>query len=128
MLGADTQAHESRGNSTKDWKFLQKSERQRKAPDRCFASQGRFDEAAVREDLKCLSHFGGEFPAFLDFVEMLINGAAILQRLPQNVGGGDCVLNGDIDANAANGRHGVSGIADAEKSRPRPVAQAIDGD
>jgi len=46
----------------------------------------------------------------------------------ENICGGDGVLNGEIDADAADGRHGVGGVADAEQAAAGPVAQAIDGD
>src|ERR1041385_7879418 len=42
------------------------------------------------------------------------------------VGGRDGVLNCEIDANTADGRHCVRGVADAEEARAIPLAQAID--
>jgi hypothetical protein len=41
---------------------------------------------------------------------------------------GDRVLNREIDADAADRRHGVRRIADAEQARPVPLAQPIDRD
>src|ERR1700686_2050007 len=49
------------------------------------------------------------------------------QNGDENICGGDGVLNGEIDADAADGRHGVGGVADAEEAAAGPVAQAIDG-
>src|SRR5260370_13814579 len=46
------------------------------------------------------------------------------QRLCQNVGGRDRVLNGEIDADAADGRQGVSGVADAQQAPADTVAAA----
>ena len=90
--------------------------------------QGWFDETFMSEDLRGLGHFGWKFAAILDFVQVGIDGGVIAQRLPENVGGGDGVLNGEIYADSADGRHGVRGIADTEQAGARPLAQAIDGD
>ena len=38
----------------------------------------------------------------------------------QEVGGGDGVLDGEVDADAADGGHGVGGVADAEQAGPVP--------
>ena len=48
------------------------------------------------------------------------------QYRSKNVCGGDGVLNGEIDADAADRRHGVRAIADAQQAGTRPFAQAID--
>jgi len=82
----------------------------------------------VGEDLNRLSHARGKFAACLNFLEVGIGGGSGGQNGNENVRGGDGVLNSEIDANAADGRHGVRGIADAEKAAAGPVAQAIDGD
>src|ERR1700692_614667 len=59
---------------------------------------------------------------------MGIGGGSGGQKGNENICGGDGVLNGEIDADAADGRHGVGGVADAEESAAGPVAQAVDGD
>src|ERR1700722_6066224 len=46
----------------------------------------------------------------------------------ENICGGDCVLNGEIDADSADGGDGMGGVADAEQATAGPVAQAVDGD
>jgi len=47
--------------------------------------------------------------------------ASCAERLGENVGGGNCVLHRKIDADAADRRHGVRGIADAEQAWPVPL-------
>ncbi len=44
------------------------------------------------------------------------------------VRGGDCVLKGDVDTDAADGGHGVGRVADAEQAGGTPVTKAIDLD
>ena len=46
----------------------------------------------------------------------------------QQVRGRDRVLHGEIDADAANRRHRMRGIADAQQAGPRPALQPIDRD
>ena len=46
----------------------------------------------------------------------------------EDVGGGDGVLNGEVDADAADGGHGVGGVADAEEAGEMPAVEAIDLD
>ena len=53
-------------------------------------------------------------------------GAATREGRRQNVCRRDRVLNREVDADATNGRHRVRGVADAEKARPAPFAQAVD--
>src|ERR1700682_128086 len=80
------------------------------------------------ENLEPLGHARGKFAACLDLVEVDICGCALGQGRNENICGGDRVLDGEIDADAADGGHGVGGVADAEESAARPVAQAVDGD
>ncbi len=49
-----------------------------------------------------------------------------LQRRGQAVGGGHRVLHGEIDADAADRRHRMRGVADADQPRPPPLPQPID--
>jgi hypothetical protein len=48
------------------------------------------------------------------------------ERLGEDVGRRHRVLDGDIDADATDRRHGVGGVADAQQSRPVPPLQPID--
>ena len=50
------------------------------------------------------------------------------QRQRQDIGGRDGVLNREIDADAADRRHGVGRIADAEQPGPVPLLQTVDLD
>ena len=44
----------------------------------------------------------------------------------EDVGGGDGVLQGEVDADAADGGHGVGGVADAEEAGGGPALEVVD--
>ena len=46
----------------------------------------------------------------------------------QQVGGRDRVLHREVDADAADRRHRMRGVADAQQPRPRPALQPVDRD
>ena len=52
----------------------------------------------------------------------------VAEGFDEDVGGGDCVLNGEVDADAADGRHGVRGVADAEEAGEVPAVEDVDLD
>ncbi len=78
--------------------------------------------------LNCLGDFNGKFPPGLDARETFIRRTRLAQQgLRQQIGGRDGVLNRQIDADAADRRHGVSGVADAQKAGLVPQRQTVDG-
>ncbi len=50
----------------------------------------------------------------------------LLSAGSEDAGGGHGVLNGEVDADAADGRHGVGGVADAEQAGAVPACEAVD--
>jgi len=44
----------------------------------------------------------------------------------EDVGGGDGVLNSEVDADAADGRHGVGSVADGEEAGQVPAGEVVD--
>src|SRR5258708_5262016 len=70
-------------------------------------------EDAVGEDLYslCVSH--GAFAVVLDSLQVVYGGAAGEDGFGEDVGGGDRVLEGYVDADAADRGHGVGCVADA---------------
>ena len=64
----------------------------------------------------------------LDGAQVVVARRAGLERRGQAVGGGDRVLNGEIDADAADRRHRVRRVADADEPGPPPLPQPVDGD
>ena len=87
-------------------------------------------EYAVRLNLEELRDTGGKLAATLDAGEEGLGNACggheCEQGLGEDVGGGDGVLDGEIDTDAADRRHGVRGVADAEQARSVPLLEAVD--
>ena len=83
-------------------------------------------EDAVGEDLERLGAANGLFAVVLDLLQMMQRERVGLEGFGEDVGGGDRVLQGDVDADAADGRHGVRGVADAEQTRRGPSFEMID--
>ena len=48
------------------------------------------------------------------------------KRLGEDIGRGDSILDGEVDADTADRRHGVGGVADAEEAGAVPGPQSID--
>ena len=69
------------------------------------------------EDLEPLGAAHGTFAVVLDAAQIVHGDRAAEQGFGEMVGGCDCVLQGDVDAYAADGRHGMSSVAYAEQAR-----------
>ena len=55
----------------------------------------------------------------------MYGGSAGEKGFGEDVGGGDCVLKGDVDADAADWGHCMGGIADAEQAGRAPVLKVV---
>ena len=67
-----------------------------------------------------------EQPPLLHLVKQRIDILAARQRPGEDVGGRDRVLDREVDADAADRRHGVRGIADREQPGPVPAGQPVE--
>jgi len=85
-------------------------------------------EHSVGVDLHFLGFAHGGLAIVLDGLQIVQRGAIAEQGFGENVGSGDSVLQGYVDADASDGGHGVGGITDAEQAGGRPVLKAIDLD
>jgi hypothetical protein len=83
-------------------------------------------EEVVGENLKGLGDAGGEFAALLDVREGEFGDNAGGEDRREDAGGGYGVLNGEVDADAADGGHGVGSVADAEEAGTVPASEAVD--
>ena len=79
-------------------------------------------------DLETLGDASGEFAAALDVSEGEFGDHPGFECGRENARGSDCVLNGEIDADASYGRHGVCGVADAEETGAVPAFEVVDLD
>src|ERR1700683_2761121 len=86
------------------------------------------DEIVLNQYLESLNLAGWRLAALLDGLQVPGCDAALLKSLSENIRRGYCILNREIYANAADGRHGVGRIADTEQTVFIPPAQTIDGD
>jgi hypothetical protein len=85
-------------------------------------------EHFVGEDLEGLGLADRAFAIVLDGAEIVDGQWVVTQRFGEDVGGGDGILKGDVNADASDGGHGMCGVADAEESGDTPVAEAVDLD
>jgi hypothetical protein len=83
-------------------------------------------EEAVGEDLHSLGFSDGGFAIVLNGSEVVYGGTAGKEAFGEDVGGGDCVLYRYVDADAADGGHGVGCVSNAEQAGGAPLAESID--
>ena len=77
----------------------------------------------VGAGLQALRAQDGGLALGLNRVEMVAGEGAGAEWISEEVGGGDGVLDREVDADAADGRHGVGGVADAEEAGAVPAAR-----
>ena len=78
--------------------------------------------------LEGLSDAGGELAAVLDSFQSEFGDDAGGEYGREDAGGGYGVLNGEVDADASDGGHGVGGVADAKEAGAVPAGEAVDLD
>lgn len=83
------------------------------------------EKGVLHEDLEALDYFGWPFAPRLDPGEGLFGDGLSEKRGGKEIGRGDGVLDGEIDADTAHGRHGMGGIADAKEAGQVPAFEAV---
>ena len=83
-------------------------------------------EHTVGEELHLLGFAHSRFAIVLNGAEVVYGGTAGEEAFGEDVGGGDCVLYSNVDADAADGGHGVGRVTDAEEAGGAPVLEAVD--
>ena len=78
------------------------------------------DDPILNLDLEPLSQKGRQLAPDLNLMEVSFGEAIFQYRCGQQVRGGDRVLDGEIDADAADRGHGMRGITDAQQARTMP--------
>ena len=125
MLGSDSEAnHASRqiAQRRKVLRYLEDDGRVHLGR----AGQDPGDDGILDEDLELLGRTGREIAPSLDLVQVLQRHRAAAQARGQNVGGRDRILDGKVHTDAADRRHCMIGIADAEQAGPGPFLDTID--
>lgn len=131
VFGANAQADEMGGGSMEEAAAAEDAER-KGSFDRPGSAEKALKEA-VDGGLEGLGDAGGQLAAVLDVGEREFGDGCSADLGRAKYGSEDArgrhgILNGEINADAANGRHGMGGVADAEQTREMPAAQAIDLD
>ena len=80
----------------------------------------------MEKGLEALGGSGRKYPPFLHLMQMIRLQYASFERLPENVRRCHRVLYSEIDAHAADGRHGMRCIADAKKALAVPTIEPVD--
>jgi len=123
VLGLQAHADEASGEVLEAGNLCDDAKREWRV-DRAGALKGA-GEDAVGEDLHSLGVSHGTLAVVLDSLQIVYGGAAGEDGLGEDVGGGDCVLKGDVDADAADRRHRMGRVADAEQAGGAPVLKTV---
>ena len=126
VFGADSDAYETGQGAAKEWVGREQTEDKGRFDGRGVAEGPR--KETVGENLEGLRDAGGEFAAVLDSSEGELGDDAGGKDGREDARGGYGVLNGEVDADAADGGHGVGGVADAEEAGEVPAGEAVDLD
>ena len=113
------------GNPVQDRQRCEHAEHERRLHLRLDVEQ-RGQEAVLDCDLDRLDHPHWKHAPALDRPQVSRHRRAARESRIEHVRRGDRILNGEIDADAADRRHRVSRVADAQESRTIPFAQAVD--
>ena len=93
-----------------------------------MACQDAADDPPLDGELQSLREPHRQRAPLFDGLEIGVRHFARAQRAGEPIGGGDRILHRHVDANAADRRHRVRRVADADQSGPPPFLQPIDGD
>ncbi len=127
MLGPEADPDDACRNPPQHREHAEQPERPRQR-QLLFRHQDAADDPLLNRKLHRLRELHRQEPPLLDGVEVLFGHLAGPQRRRQNVRRRHRVLNGEIDADPADRRHGVRSVADAEQARPVPLPQPVNRD
>jgi hypothetical protein len=124
MLWADAETDDTGRDSPQKWKFGEQAHSERRF-DRPRLTQYSGNDPALHGDLQPLRHASGELATPLDLAELGEVEPSFPQRFEKNIGCGHGILDREIDADAADRRHGMGGIANTQQTRPKPIDQPV---
>jgi hypothetical protein len=90
--------------------------------------QNAADDPFLDGELQLLRKAHRQGRALLDGLKIVVRYCAAVKRAGEPVGGGNRILHRHIYSHAADRRHRVGHIADADQPRPPPFSQSIDRD
>src|SRR5260370_1109124 len=123
MLRAETHSDEPRRDALQERPAVDELENPRRLD--VVAAKDALDHVILDCNLHPLCRAGGEFAAPLRGGEVVVMCGWGGQWSGKNIGGGDRILNRQIDAHAANRRHRMGRVADAKQSWAPPTLEAI---
>ena len=124
VFGAEAEADEAGGDAAEEGPAVEETEGP-SGSERFGTAEDAGDDVVLDDELKTLGGVRGKCSAPLDGFEIPCGESSVAKPRGEDVGGGDGILNREIDADTANGRHGVRSVADAEKSGTKPTGQTI---
>jgi len=86
-----------------------------------FGIKGGDENYAVKDPLQALDDEGGQCASSLHSGQVPGGDVVALEWFGQQGGGGDGILNGEVDADASDGAHGVCGVADEQQTVDVPA-------
>ncbi len=104
----------------------EQANRERSLADRRTRLQQLADDVVLHGFLSALDHARGEQSAALHPAEQRPDVLAACERSGQRIGRSHCILDRQVDTDAADRRHGVCGVADGEQARPMPLPQPVE--
>ena len=125
MLGTEAHADEASWNSSQQWVSVEEADGAWNL-DRTLRLQRPHEDRVLQDHLHPLRDSGWKLSAPLNRLQLGGGRDAALQRLVQQVRRRHGILNGEVDADAADGRHRVRRVADAKQARPVPLTKTID--
>ena len=115
VFGAEAETDDAGGKAAQIGEASEHFERPGRR-DGLRAIQHAANHAILYEDLQRLRGARWKSSALLDSEQVILSEHAVEELGRQDIGGGDGILNREIDSHAADGRHGMSRIADAKQA------------
>jgi hypothetical protein len=127
-LAPHAETYQAGGQPAQDRKSDEKPQEPRRR-DLARAAEDTGDYSFLNNNLHALNDFRWPFAPLLHLRQQRIAQRCLAgQWQGENIGRRDRVLNREIDADAADRRHRMRGVADAQKPRLVPKRQAVDRD
>ena len=104
MLAADAESDETRGDAAEEWNRGQCPDDPRCAHALSGATEYAADDAVLNHELRALNDAGWHLASLLDSLQDVgSDSATFAQSWNEKVGCCDCILNREIDSDAADG-------------------------
>ena len=127
MLGSDSDPYQPRRNRLQRGEAGEQPQREGDSQLSRRSEHAR-DDSVLDQHLNPLGHAGGELAPGLHLPQISFRQAPSSERFGEDVRRRHRILDGEVDPHAADRRHGVGGVADAEQARPVPAAQPVHPD